>query len=139
MKKTLAAFALCIFTALSSFSQSKDQPSDTLMTANEIYTKPEIEAEFPMGRAAWTTYFDKNMKYPPDALKKNIGGEVVVQFIVDKEGLLSNVMAISGPVELRPEAERVVKKSRRWVPAVQGGKIVKSSKKLLVTFYLPAE
>ena len=58
-----------------------------------------------------------------------IQGAVVVQFIVDKGGMVSDVEAISGPQELRDEAVRVIKKSGKWTPAVQNGRQVKSYKK----------
>jgi protein TonB len=63
----------------------------------------------------------------------------VVQFIVDKEGMVSDVQAISGPEELRKEAERVIKKSGKWTPAVQNGRQVKSYKKQPIVFQLAEE
>ena len=61
-----------------------------------------------------------------------------MQFIVDKEGAVSDVEAISGPNELRAEAIRVIKKSGKWEPAVQNGRKVKSYKKQPITFRLEA-
>jgi len=57
-----------------------------------------------------------------------------VQFIVDKQGVVSDVEAISGPNELREEAVRVIKKSGQWTPAVQNGRQVKSYKKQPIIF-----
>ena len=64
---------------------------------------------------------------------------MVVQFIVDKAGTVSDVEAISGPQELRDEAVRVIKKSGKWTPAVQNGRQVKSYKKQPITFKLEAQ
>jgi protein TonB len=64
-----------------------------------------------------------------------------VQFIVDMEGKVSNVEAISGPETggLREEAVNVIKKSGRWEPAIQNGRKVKSYKKQPITFRLANE
>jgi protein TonB len=58
----------------------------------------------------------------------------VVQFIVDKEGNVSEVHGISGPNELRAIAETVIMKSGKWKPAIQNGRQVKSYKAQPITF-----
>lgn len=54
---------------------------------------------------------------------------VMVQFVVDKDGTVSQVNAISGPEELNDEAVRVIRKSGKWTPAIQNGREVRSYKK----------
>jgi len=108
---------------------------------DKTFTKVEIESEFPGGPAAWLRYMNKNLRYPDDAVNNEIQGTVVVQFIVDKEGNVSDVQAISGPENggLREEAVRVIKKSGKWTPAVQNGRQVKSYKKQPIVFKLEAQ
>jgi protein TonB len=108
---------------------------------DKTFTKVEIESEFPGGAAAWLRYLNKNLRYPDDAVNNEIQGTVVVQFIVDKEGNVSDVAAISGPDNggLREEAMRVIKRSGRWTPAVQNGRQVKSYKKQPIVFKLEAQ
>jgi protein TonB len=108
---------------------------------DKTFTKVEIESEFPGGAAAWLRYLNKNLRYPDDAVNNEIQGTVVVQFIVDKEGNVSDVNAISGPDNggLRDEAVRVIKKSGKWTPAVQNGRQVKSYKKQPIVFKLEAQ
>jgi len=106
---------------------------------DKTFTKVEIESEYPGGDAAWRRYLLKSLQYPSDAQDNGIQGTVVVQFIVDKEGMVSDVQAISGPEELRKEAERVIKKSGKWTPAVQNGRQVKSYKKQPIVFQLAEE
>jgi len=60
----------------------------------------------------------------------------VVQFIVDKNGVLSDIAAISGPELLQAAAVEVIKESPRWKPAIQDGRVVKSYKKQPITFRL---
>jgi protein TonB len=108
---------------------------------DKTFTKVEIESEYPGGASAWLRYLNKSFRYPDEAVNNEIQGTVVVQFIVDKEGNVSDVTAISGPTEggLREEAVRVIKKSGRWTPAVQNGRQVKSYKKQPIVFKLEAQ
>jgi periplasmic protein TonB len=106
---------------------------------DKTFTKVEIESEYPGGAAAWQRYLNRNLHYPQEAIDNEVQGAVVVQFIVDKEGNVSDVEAISGPQELRAEAVRVIKKSGKWTPAVQNGRQVKSYKKQPIVFRLETE
>lgn len=106
---------------------------------DKTFTKVEIESEYPGGASAWQRYLNKNLRYPQEAIDNEVQGTVVVQFIVDKAGAVSDVEAISGPKELRDEAVRVIKKSGTWTPAVQNGRQVKSYKKQPIVFRLETE
>ena len=99
----------------------------------------EIESSYPGGPGAWMRYLNKTFRYPQEAQDNEIQGTVVVQFIVDKAGVVSDVEAISGPKELRDEAVRVIKKSGSWTPAVQNGRQVKSYKKQPIQFRLETQ
>ena len=115
--------------AMESFS-SQNNPQDSILS------KVEIEAAYPGGKTAWSGYLSKNIHYPQIAIDKEIKGTVIVQFVVDKEGTVSNVKAISGPKELRDESVRVVKVSGKWEPGVQHGKRVTTYKKQPIIFQL---
>ena len=103
---------------------------------DKTFIKVEVESDYPGGLAAWQRYLNKNLHYPDEALNNEIQGTVMVQFIVDKEGNVSDVQAISGPTEggLREEAIRVIRKSGKWTPAVQNGHQVKSYKRQPIGF-----
>jgi protein TonB len=105
------------------------------------FTKVEVESTFPGGLAARKRYLERTMHYPEEAVKNGIQGNVMVKFIVDKDGNVSDVEAISGPEQggLREEAVRVIKKSGKWTPAIQNGRYVKSYKQQPVTFRLGDE
>src|SRR5882724_551997 len=105
-----------------------EQPKKVEEDWDKTFTKVEIESDYPGGAGAWARYLSKNLQYPQDAIDNEIQGTIIVQFIVDKEGVVSDVEAISGPNELRSEAIRVIKKSGKWEPAVQNGRKVKSYK-----------
>lgn len=107
----------------------------------KTFVKVEIESEYPGGAAAWLRYLNRNFRYPDEGLTNEIQGTVTVQFIVDKEGNVSDVQAISGPEQggLREEAIRVIRKSGMWIPAIQNGRKVKSYKRQPVIFKIANE
>ena len=106
---------------------------------DKTFTKVEIESEYPGGMAAWARFLGKNLVYPEEAQNAEVQGSVTVQFIVDKDGNVSDVEAVSGPKELYGEAIRVIKKSGKWTAAVQNGRKVKSYKKQPIVFRLDSQ
>ncbi len=112
--------------------------SDKVATVenNRTFTETEIPAEFPGGNTTWTSYLLRSLRYPTEAIAKNMEGKVVVQFIVDVDGKISDVKAVDGPQELRSEAERVVREGGGWIPAIQNGKKVRAIKKQPIQFVL---
>jgi protein TonB len=106
------------------------------MDDDGIFTRVEIDASFPGGMAQWVRFLNKNLRYTDEAMNAGIDGTVVVRFVVDLDGNVSDVKAISGPETggLREEAERVISKSGKWVPAIQNGRHVKAYRLQPVTF-----
>jgi TonB family protein len=102
-----------------------------------IFTKVELESEFRGGAKAWQNYLSANIQYPKAAIKKNIQGTVIVQFIVTKEGKVQDVIIDkSVHPSLDKEAIRLIKNSPNWIPAQQDGKKVNSYKKQPIVFML---
>lgn len=117
------------------YNNDMSASTDSISTATRIFTKVEIESEFPGGLGAWAKYIRTNIRYPQEAFDNNVMGEVVVQFIVDKQGYVTNVeLAKSAEYYLDKEALRLISKSPPWTPAVQNGRPVKSYKKQPVNF-----
>jgi periplasmic protein TonB len=116
-----------------------EQPKKAEEDYDKTFTKVEIESEYPGGSSAWARFLNKSLQYPQEAQDNEIQGTVMVKFIVDKEGNVSDVDAVSGPKELHSEAVRVIKKSGKWTPAVQNGRQVKSYKSQPITFKLNTE
>jgi periplasmic protein TonB len=109
-----------------------DAPKKTDDTET-IFTRVEIESEYPGGASAWGRFLNKNLVIPEEAIANGEGGTVLVQFVVDTEGNVSDITAVTGPEVLRPAAVAAIKKSGRWEPAVQNGRKVKSYKKQPIT------
>ena len=104
----------------------------------EIYRSAEQMPQFPGGEAALIKFIDSHIQYPPMAKKNHIQGRVVVQFVVDKTGKVSEVKVVrSVDKNLDKEAIRVCKTLPKFTPGRQNGKIVPVWYTLPVTFKLP--
>lgn len=80
----------------------------------------ERPPSFPNGHVGWSLFLQKNLRYPDEAVRKNIQGVVRVQFIVDKEGNASEFTIVSSPDKsLSNEVIRLMKRSPKWEPALQ--------------------
>ena len=103
----------------------------------KVYDVVEKMPSFPGGSKALMEYLDKNIKYPVSAQKNLLEGRVILQFIVDKKGRLSDIkVARSVEPSLDAEAVRVVKAMPRWNPGMQNGEAVKVRYTLPVNFRL---
>jgi TonB family protein len=103
-----------------------------------IFSSEQIESSYPGGPSGWMAYLNRTFKYPEEAVSNSIQGTVVVQFIVDDQGKVSDIEAVSGPTSggLREEAIRVIHKSGKWKPAIWNGYKVTSYKRQPLTFKL---
>lgn len=94
---------------------------------DKVFTKVEQPAEFPGGLKEWTKYLQRNLNSNRPSEEGAPAGNytVRVQFIVDKDGNISNVSALNDPgYGTAEEAIRVIKKGPKWTPAVQNGRKV---------------
>jgi protein TonB len=93
-----------------------------------LHNTDSVRSEFPGGQDAWIHYMIRNLKYPDEAAGSNISGTVVVKFVIDVDGKVTDVEAASGPAELRDAAISLIKHSPKWIPASINGQKVKSYK-----------
>ncbi len=93
---------------------------------NNIYDKAEVMPEYPGGAAAFMRYLAQNVKYPTVAQENGTQGIVVVQFVVDADGSVTNAhVTTSVDPYLDEEALRVIKSMPRWTPGKLNGKPVR--------------
>ncbi|RYY56897.1 MAG: energy transducer TonB [Chitinophagaceae bacterium] len=109
---------------------------------NKIFEKVEIEASFKGGEGAWRKFLERQLN--PNAPIDNGAPEgvytVYVQFVVSKDGSISDVKALtSHGYGMEAEAVRVIKKGPSWVPAVQNGRPVNAFRKQPITFQVTSE
>ena len=83
-------------------------------------------------------WLQTQVRYPAEALKKQIEGRVVCSFVVERDGSVSNIMALQSPDRLlTDEVRRVLANSPRWTPGMQKGKTVRVKYIVPVDFRLP--
>ncbi|MBX2925264.1 MAG: energy transducer TonB [Chitinophagaceae bacterium] len=108
---------------------------------DKVFQKVEIEAKFPGGEQAWSRYISREInRYMDELQEAGKAGTCVVQFIVDKEGNISEVEALTMKgTKLAEICVNAVKKGPKWVPAEQNGRKVKAYRKQPVTFQIQEE
>ena len=122
---------------LKSLDSAKVKESDNSVSSNgSVFTKVEVEADYPGGQKGWYDYLVKNLKYPNAAVHNEVQGEVMVEFIVKKNGLVSDINAVSGPEPLRAESIRIIKESGKWIPAKNNGMAVDSYRRQPINYKL---
>ena len=107
-------------------SKSKEEQNES--ESNKIFNGDDVDQQpsFPGGTNALNTFILSNLKYPVFAQEKGIQGRVVIKFIVEKDGSISNVeVDRSVDPDLDNEAMRVVKAMPKWIPGQINGKAVK--------------
>jgi len=104
---------------------------------DKIFTKVENEASFPGGEAAWRRYLERNLNpsAPVDNGAPPNTYQVIVRFIVSKDGSISDVTAETKfGYGMEEEAVKVIKKGPKWTPALQNGRNVNAYRRQPITF-----
>lgn len=104
---------------------------------NEILDIVEEHAVFEGGMDEFYKYVSKNLNYPKQAKKQGIEGRIFLQFVVDKDGSLTDIKVVKGiGFGLDEEAKRVLSECPKWKPARQRGKVVKVRMSIPIVFKL---
>lgn len=104
---------------------------------NKVFDIVEQQPMFPGGPTALMKYLSEHTKYPVVAQENGVQGRVTVQFVVEKDGSISDVHVLRGvDPSLDKEAVRVVKSLPRWTPGKQNGITVRVNYRVPVLFRL---
>ena len=138
-------------TAIGSFDvKGNDEAEGEVLKAKEVIAeeKPKEEEtkvfdvveqmpQFPGGQQALFEYLSKNIKYPVIAEENGVQGRVIVTFVVERAGSITDVKVVkSVDPSLDKEAQRVVKAMPHWIPGKQNGSAVRVKYTVPVTFRL---
>ncbi len=104
-------------------------------TDQKVFDTVEQMPEYPGGMQAMIEFLQTNMKYPEDAAKQKVEGRVMVQFVVETDGSVSDVhVAKQVFPSLDAEAIRVVQAMPKWIPGKEKGKVVRVKYNLPIVF-----
>ena len=107
-------------------------PEDTT-----IYDTPEVMPSYPGDMTECYMFIARQMHYPEEAEEKGIEGRVLIRFVVEKDGRLTNFEVIESPDPLLSnEALRVLKQMPKWIPAKNKGKDVRCRYSMPILFRL---
>ncbi|MEO3408275.1 energy transducer TonB [Mucilaginibacter sp. CAU 1740] len=107
-------------------------------TKSKAFTSIERVPEFPGGIPALINYIGNSVKYPDVARLIGINGKVVVSFVVDTTGRVTNVMPVNCiGAGCEAEAARVLENSPQWLPGIQNGRPVRVQYSVPINFSVP--
>ena len=113
------------------------EPPKHVVEETKIFTVVEQMPMYPGGDAALMGYLRDNIKYPTVAAENGVQGRVVVGFVVERDGSITDVNIVRGvDPSLDREAMRVVKSMPRWNPGKQNGSAVRVKYQVPVSFRL---
>jgi TonB family protein len=103
-----------------------------------VYTRAEVMPAYAGNDQALSNYIAGNIVYPDQAVENNVEGTVKVQFVVDENGVVSDVKTIGNKLGygLEEEAVNVVSKLPKWAPGKVKGKNVKTRLTVPITYKL---
>ena len=122
----------CLTTVLAQKTvvSQKDQKEDPFNVVEDM-------PEFPDGMEAMIKFISNNIQYPADAKKQKVDGRVLVNFVVEKDGSITEVKVIKPTFpSLDAEAVRVVKAMPKWKPGYQKGQAVRVQFTMPINFSL---
>lgn len=106
-------------------------------TSDEIVTFCELMPEFDGGHELMHKFIKENLNYPEDARRNKIEGRVVLQFVVNRDGSLSQIEVLKSlGFGLDEEAIRLIKLMPNWKPGRQNGNLVRVKYTLPMVFKL---
>ena len=113
------------------------EPPKHVVEETKIFTVVEQMPMFPGGDGALMSYLSQNIHYPTIAAENGVQGRVVVGFVVERDGSITDVNILRGvDPSLDKEAMRVVKSMPKWTPGKQNGSAVRVKYQVPVSFRL---
>ena len=103
----------------------------------QVFDVVEKMPEYPGGQAALFEYLSTNVKYPVDAEKQKIQGRVLVTFVVNTDGSITDIEVVKKAFpSLDAEAVRVISGMPKWIPGEQKGQKVRVKYTVPLSFNL---
>lgn len=112
----------------------KDQEVTEAVPSNHVFTSVEVAPTPQGGMEEFYKFVANNYNYPPQAVEQGVNGRVLLQFVVEKDGSLTDIKVLRDlKYGTGEEAIRMLKKAPKWKPGIQNGRPVR------VQFTLPIQ
>ena len=133
----MKVIVLIALMAVFGFTTASAQKTVVSQKNQEVFDIVEQMPEYPGGMQALFEYLSQNIKYPEDAQKQKVEGRVLVTFVVETDGSISNLEVVKHAFpSLDTEAVRVLSGMPKWTPGKQGGKVVRVKFTVPIVFNL---
>ena len=133
MKKLILMTVMAVFCLMTASAQKTVVSQEN----QKVFDTVEQMPEYPGGMPALIEFLQTNMKYPEDAQKQKVEGRVMVMFVVEKDGSITDVKVARNVFpSLDEEAVRVVNAMPKWTPGKEKGKPVRVQYTLPISFRL---
>ena len=120
-----------------SLRKAENTSAETPVDDRKVFDVVEKMPSYPGGNGALQRWISQNLTYPAAAAENGIEGRVIVAFVVEPDGSISDVRIARGvDPSLDREALSVVKRMPKWIPGMQGGKPIRVKYNVPVTFKL---
>jgi len=130
-------FNMPIRFTLNADKPEKPEKPDQVTDNSEAFVLVDERPEFKGGEEAWMEYMSEHIDYPEDAKEKGLEGTVYVQFVVEKDGSISNVKLLRGFYEsCDQEALETIRNMPDWKPGKKDGKPVRTQFNMPIKFTL---
>ena len=132
MKKTIFLLSMLLTAAIVTCTPTKAQAQTD---SEKVYNSCQVMPQFPGGEKAMMEFIATNLKYPQQAVKDDVQGMVLVDFVINTEGTATDPKIVrSLSPECDAEVIRVVSLMPAWTPGQQDGKTVNVKYTLPVMF-----
>jgi protein TonB len=131
MNKILLFLVFGIFASSATMAQADSSATE------KIYTSVQMVPSYPGGMENFYKFLAKKVRYPDEARAHGTQGKVIVSFVVEKDGSLTDIHLVKDVKDgLGNEAIRVMKLSPKWTPGLQNGKPVRVVYSVPISFGL---
>lgn len=123
-------------------SEAKDVKAtgDIEIDSTQVFTSVEQVPEFPGGLEKFGAYLGRAVKYPAEARENGTQGRVIVTFVVERDGALSDIKVTRGIGSgCDEEAVRVLENSPKWIPGIQNHRKVRVQYSVPISFTLASD
>ena len=125
------------FQASSSTVTPKEETIAKEEKVDQIFDVVETQPNPPGGMSGWNKYLSDNLKYPTQARRMGVEGQVIVVFVINTDGSIQDVEVVRGiGGGCDEEAVKIVKRAPKWDPGMQKGKAVRTRMRLPIRFKL---